>query len=125
LTNQYRGDVGITGLGVLRFDWERLARLVALLGPDFDTKLSKAATNYDLDTVAQAVSIGLGGLDPDRIKAHSPPIVPTVAALMAALNLAFHGAKEPPPVTAGENPPRMKRAATSLPKRGKKRSARG
>jgi hypothetical protein len=118
------GGVELAGLGVLKFDWERLAKLVDVLGPDFDTKLSKAALNYDLQTITVAISIGLGGVDADEIKRASPPLISAVGALMAALNIAFHGGKEPPQ-DAGENPPKRKSAATSSATRGGKRSKQG
>lgn len=90
----------------LRYDWQRIERLVAELGENFDAKISDAVRTNDLDTLALAVSIGCDdGATVDEIKAESPAIVPTVQAVMTALNVAFHGTKEAPAATGDENPP--------------------
>lgn len=91
------------GLGVLQYDWDAVARLVAALGPDFDTKISHAAINTDLDTIALAAAVGLGET-PEYVKDVSPPIASTAQAVMEALNLAFHGEVEAPAATGDANP---------------------
>lgn len=107
------------GLGVLSYDWDAVARLVAALGSDFDTKITQAALETDMETLATAVAIGLGE-SVEYVKDISPPITLTVAAVMEALNLAFNGQREASPADGSENPP----AAISSRKRGSKRTAR-
>jgi len=121
LPNAHRGEVAIEGLGTLRYDWHAIARLVDEFGKDFDTKLSAAARDFDVDVIAAAVAIGLGGeATVDDVKRAAPPLVPTVAAVLDALNLAFHGQREAPPANGDANPPRKTSSAT----RGGKRSGR-
>jgi hypothetical protein len=114
--------VALEGLGTLRYDWHAIARLVDEFGKDFDSKLSAAARDFDIDVIARAVVIGLdNGATVDDVKRAAPPIVPTVAAVLDALNLAFHGQREALPADGDANPPRSK--ATSSAKRAAKRSA--
>lgn len=119
--NTHRGEQSVPGLGVLTYDWDAIARLIDAFGQSFDTKLSEAMVSNDLDAIATAVAIGLGGeTTPEDVKRASPPIVPTVNAVMVALNLSFHGKKEAPAATGDGNPPR-----TSSAKRAKRRSKPG
>lgn len=90
----------------LRYDWQRIQALVDALGEDFDSKISEAVVSNDLDTIALAVSIGSDdGVTAEQVKAESPPVVPTVNAIMEALMMAFHGTKEAPVANDDENPP--------------------
>lgn len=117
MPNKYRGEVSVPGVGVLKFDWDRVAALVTELGQDFDARISQAAVTMDLDTMATAVAIGTGKTAEDVRKA-SPPIAATFDALSEALNRAFHGAKEAPPANGKANPPKAtgsrKRARTRI-----------
>lgn len=118
-----RNEREVPGLGTLRYDWHAIGRLVEEFGQDFDAAISKASVLTDIDAIAKAVAIGLGdGISAEDVKRASPPIVPTVQAVMEALNLAFHGQKGAPPADgkAVSHPPR-----TSLPPRGKRHSAPG
>lgn len=99
----------------------RIQTLIDEFGSDFDEAISTAARDMDVKTIARFVAIG-SGRTVDEVIAESPPVVPTVSAIMEALNVAFHGQKEAPPASDGEaNPPR----STSSGKRGGKRTARG
>lgn len=104
MPNTYRGEREITGVGTLRYDWDAVARLVDAFGPDFDAKLGAAFIHTDMSVIARAVAIGTGKTE-DEIKAACPPIMPTINAIHAALNLAFHGQGKAPPVTPGESNP--------------------
>lgn len=105
--NQYRGEQTVPGLGVLKYDWDAIARLIDAFGQSFDSKLSEAMVANDLDAIAIAVAIGLGGeMTADDVKRASPAIVPTVNAVMLALNLSFHGDVEAPAASGGGNPTR-------------------
>lgn len=123
MPNEHRGEVTLADLGTLRYDWHAIARLVAEFGSDFDSKLTAAARDFDTDVIARAAAIGLGSdVTADDVKSAAPPIVPTVAAILDALNLAFHGQREAPPASDGDaNPPK----AISSRTRGAKRSGRG
>lgn len=122
MPNAHRGATSAPGLGELRYDWDAIARLVDVFGNDFDAKITAAALATDLDTIAKAAAIGCGKTA-EQVKALSPTITPTVQAIMAALNLAFTGKREAPPV-AGENPPNRNSGAISSPTRAKRRSGR-
>jgi hypothetical protein len=122
LPNAYRGETSVPGLGTLRYDWDAVAKLIAEFGQDFDANISKSMAKMDLETIAKAVAIGLG-ITPEEVKRAAPPIVPTINAVMIALNLSFHGKSEAPVATGG-NPPKRS-AVTSSRKRGSKRSAGG
>lgn len=122
MPNTARGEQDIPGLGTLRYDWNAIARLIDAFGESFDATLSEAMMKNDLEAVATAVAIGLGGdWTADAVKEASPPIVPTINAVMVALNLSFHGQKEAPPAAAG-NPPNRKARRTGSAKRGAKRT---
>lgn len=122
MRNTYRGEQDIPGLGTLKYDWDAIARLIDAFGQSFDTKLSEAMVSNDLEAIATAVAIGLGGeWTPEAVKQASPPIVPTVSAVMVALNLSFHGSKEAPAATGDENPPTPP-TGTRLQRRAKRRS---
>lgn len=123
MANEYRGEVNVPGIGPLRYDWDGVARLTSEIGEDFETEISKAAgVSLNMNIIAKAVAIG-SGLTVDEVKAASPPIVPTVQAVMAALNLAFHGKEGAVPTTGNENPPTP--GKTSSRKRAGSRSGRG
>src|SRR3546814_13420921 len=85
LPNKHRGEMDVPGLGTLRYDWDRVAQLIAEFGEDFDSHVSESAKRMDLETIAKAAAIGLG-IDVAAVKRASPPIIPTVGAVMAALN---------------------------------------
>lgn len=110
------------GVGAVAFTWDRIAQLVDALGPEFDSQISAAAINTDIAVIAQAVSIGNGELTPADVVKLSPPITPTVNALLEALNLAFHGRRVAPQV-ADENPTMARRVTTSLTRLFKRRAA--
>lgn len=123
MRNEYRGEQYVPGLGTLNYDWDAIARLIDSFGQSFDAKLSEAMVSNDLDAIATAVAIGLGGgVTPDDVKKASPPIVPTVNAVMIALNLSFHGSKEAPAATGDGNPPKT---GTRSQRRAKSRSKAG
>jgi len=103
----------VPGVGAVAFTWDRMAQLVDALGPEFDTKITAAALGTDVKVIATAVAIGHGGLSPDEVMRMSPPVQPTINALLEALNLAFHGQKVAPHV-AGENPTMARRVLTLL-----------
>lgn len=124
MRNAHRGEVTLPGLGTLRYDWDGLARLIGEFGQDFDSVVAKASASMDVDTIAKAVAIGLGGdVTAEDVKRASPPIVPAVQAVMRALNLAFHGDEKgaAPADQADANP----RAKISSRKPAKSRSGRG
>lgn len=126
MPNLHRGEVALGDLGTLRYDWNAIAALVAEFGQDFDSKLSAAARDFDIDVIARAVAIGLNNdKTADDVKREAPPIVPTVAAVLDALNLAFHGQREAPPADGNANPPRTQGSKTSSATRGAKRSGQG
>lgn len=104
MPNPYRGEITVPGLGVLIYNWDAVAQLVAALGSDFDAKITAAATATDIKTIALAVAVGTGKTVAEVMTA-SPPYVPTAMAVIAALNVAFNGVKGAPPV-ADANPPR-------------------
>lgn len=115
--------VTIEGLGDLRYDWHAIGRLTDEIGKDFDARISAAARDFDVDVIARVVAIGLGGdWTADAVKDAAPPMVPTVSAVLEALNVAFHGQREAPPADPGAaNPPK----STSSNRRKSKRSAPG
>jgi len=120
--NAERGEVAIPGLGLLHYDWDAIARLIDAFGQDFDSTISEAMVKNDMTAIATAVAIGLGPtVTPDEVKAVSPPIVPTVNAVMVALNLSFHGEPTGAPHDEAEPNPttRKARRATSSRKRSK------
>lgn len=122
MPNAARGEVEVPGVGVIRYDWNAIANLIAEFGEDFDTAISTAAQKLDVDVIARAAAIGMVDTTAEDIKAAAPPIVPTVAAVLEALNLAFHGQREAPPAGDGtdSNPTRAQRRSSS--KRGAKRT---
>lgn len=121
--NKYRGDVALPGLGILRYDWERIGKLISMLGPTFDTKIAQAAMHLDLDTIANVLAVGLGDVSAEEIKRQSPPVKTCIDAINTALSLAFNG-EGTPPAERAENPP-PKKSAISSRKDGKRRSGRG
>lgn len=102
MSNPYRGDVVLEGVGTLRFTWGRLAALKAEFGADWDKSLSAAMAQTDTDTIARAIAIG-AGVEKAAVEEASPPVTVAVEALLAALNVAFYGDKESPEAP-GENP---------------------
>lgn len=116
-----RNAVDVPGVGTLRYDWDAIERLIAELGADFDARISKAAQTLDVGVLALVVAIG-AGVSVDDVKRASPPITPTFGAVIAALNLAFHGQQEAQPSDGDANPTR--RRATSSSARGSKRTGR-
>jgi len=98
MTNSYRGEIDVKGVGQLRFTWDRIAQLRDELGGDFDEKITKAAMENDVVTMAAVVAIGTG-LSAEKVNEASPPIIPTFNAIIAALNLAFHGETQAPKVS--------------------------
>lgn len=103
MPNAVRGEVELPGLGVIRFNHDALARVRDVLGPEWDKVLSDAMLTHDMETIDKVVAIGLGKSF-EEVWAFSPPVVPTIEAVMVALNLAFHGQREAPR-DADENPP--------------------
>ena len=124
--NPHRGTVSIAGLGTLRYDWERIAQLIGLLGPSFDSKIAEAAMRLDLDTIANVLAIGLDdGGSADQIKSASPPLKLCIEAITAALKLAFEGPEGTPPAGRDKNPPQATKAPISSAKGKGRRSGRG
>jgi hypothetical protein len=106
--NKHRGEAEVPGVGALRYDWDRIARLIDTLGPDFDAKISQAMATTDIATLAKVVAIGIPGCTPADVREVSPPILATHNAIRDALNLAFHGKREGAPGDPDENPPRRR-----------------
>lgn len=80
----------------LVFDWAALARIRADLGADGQTK----AVQGDLDALAAVVAHGLARRHPgwtiERVREASPAVIPTIAAVDAALLAAYFGPHGPP-----------------------------
>lgn len=109
--NPHRGEVYVEIAGQemrLRYDWDAVARLKAQFGEAFELRVADAIRTWDVDTLAELLSIGLRHdhpeATPDAIKAASPPLGPCQQAITEALNLAFHGQREAP-ADPPENPP--------------------
>lgn len=116
--NPYRGEVALELDGkphVLRFTWSALVQLRADFGSDFDTRLSAAMLDLDLEAIAKALAIGLRHAHPDitpaRVMDGSPTITAATDALQTALRLAFHGPGEVV-AKASQNP--LRAAASRL-----------
>jgi hypothetical protein len=109
MQNAYKGQSEITiGSEVLTlcFDWEALAALRTRFGAT--AELGTLVTGSDPRPLAAVIAIGLalhhpGWTEQDVMKA-SPPVAPTVAAVVSAINIAYHGTPEPPEI-ADVNPP--------------------
>lgn len=90
----------------LVFDWEALARVKSELGGD---ALKIIAEGPDPERLALIVAIGLARLHPEMsapaVMALSPPFVPTMNAVSAALSVAYWGPKGPPAEVPEPNPP--------------------
>ena len=109
--NHLKGDIKLQlgdQLVKVCFDWEAIGCLVNRIGKDFDSQLTRASVEYDLDIYAKALQIGLEKHHPgqytiERIFELSPPIAPAMEAVQQALTVAFHGTLEVPG-QPGENP---------------------
>ena len=111
-----QGYATVPGVGTVAFTWDRIAQLIDAFGVEFDTKISTAARNSDVATLAAIVAIGNGDMTADEVMQASPPIQPTTEALITALNYAFHGTAGAPQL-ADENPTIAARLLTSLVRR--------
>jgi hypothetical protein len=96
----------------LVFDWAALARIRADLGSDGQTR----AVQGDLEALAAVVAHGLARRHPDwtaeRVQDSSPAVMPTIAAVDAALLAAYFGPSGPPAEIPTSDPPQ--RTATRL-----------
>lgn len=110
MLNPHRGETDLAGVGVLRYTWDGIARLKSELGDNFDERISDATVRIDVDVLAVAVAVG-SGKTPGEVMAISPAIVPTSRAVIAALNLAFHGTEGAPRASAAANPTKAKSLA--------------
>lgn len=105
--NAYSGETGLT-IGdapvVLVYDWEALAVVKTQLGKD---GLSRALDGVDFDALAAVLAAGLARHNPEwtaeRIKAESPPVMPTIKVVTEALDAAYWGPNGAPEET-DENP---------------------
>ena len=106
MLNPHRGETEVPGIGVIRFDWDAIARLVDEFGAGFDSVISQAIVEADVEVLAKTVAIGaVDAITPEFVADVSPPITPTANAIMKALNLAFHGTEGAPAAERDENPP--------------------
>lgn len=104
---------------VLHYDWLAIKRLRDSLGMDFEIAIAEAETDFDMEVIAEVVSIGLAlhhadGPGKDDIMRMSPPVISVVKAVTAALNLAFHGSREAP---KGLDPTLIERLMKIFPRR--------
>ena len=76
------------------YNWESIKELQVRLGMDFDAKISEACLTFDMDVLAEALSIGTG-LEKIEIIAESPAITDSISCISRALNLSYHGTEEP------------------------------
>lgn len=128
MENFYAGrtEITIAGKGlILCFDWEALAAIRTRFGKAAD-ELGTLITGSGPKPLAAILAIGLARHHPEWTEAEvmkaSPPIRPTVDAVVRAINIAYHGTPEPPEAIR-ENPP-MRRliqwAARLLTKSGRR-----
>lgn len=109
MQNAYKGlseiQIGSETL-TLCFDWEALAAIRSRFGKG--AELGSLVTGSDPRPLAAITAIGLAlhhpGWTEDAVMKASPPVAPTVAAVVRAINIAYHGTPEPPE-TSAENPP--------------------
>lgn len=106
--NRYTGDMPVEVDGqrlTLAYTWTAIARIRSELGDDGQAR----ALAGDLPSLAAMVSIGLAQHHPEwdmaRIHAASPPIIPTMRAVEAALEAAWFGPDGLPKEVPPENPP--------------------
>ncbi|NFV79995.1 hypothetical protein [Magnetospirillum aberrantis] len=106
--NPYTGDTPVSIGGrrlTLAFDWLAISAVRTDLGADGQA----AALAGDLYKLASLIAIGLRRHHPDwtgdMVVAASPPVVPTIKAVEAALAAAWFGPDGMPKEPAKENPP--------------------
>ncbi len=116
--NPYRGEVEISFNGIttlLVFDWQAIAALQTEFGETWYAQLPEKL-GKDLEFTAKIVAIGLRRDMPDVTPAMvivvSPPMIPTMRAVMRAVNLATFGEEAPKPEGAPD-PPQPPSAGTS------------
>jgi hypothetical protein len=107
MNNPYRGEVEVAFNGqprILVFDWQAMAALQATFGETWYAMLPDKL-GKDFEFTATVMAIGLKRHMPEAtaemILVTSPPIIPTLRAIMKAVNLATFGeeAPKPEPVT--------------------------
>lgn len=95
----------------MRFDWSALLRLREELGENYLERIEACVEDGALDVLASAVAAGTGREVGD-VLAESPPVNPTYAALIKALELAMFGEDGAGPAEGGE--PMGKRIGSAL-----------
>lgn len=100
--NAYRGEGCFTVEErpyLVSFTWDRLAQLKTALGDDYRVKLSRAATDADLEVLATALSISTGGeLTVAEVQGASPPVFDVINAVLEGISRAFYGPNVPPEI---------------------------
>ena len=99
-----RGDVAIklgSKMYRIRFDMAALDRLRVHFGSNYDDILTEATVNKDLKPLCEAMAIGLIANHKDEVSADdiyeaSPPLIPFINKLHAALNVGMSGNEEGP-----------------------------
>lgn len=103
--NAYRGEgeIVLNGRSLpVRFDWTAIARV--------KNEFPDGWKSDDIAHISKMLEIGLSHLnDPtltaEFIVAVSPPLMPTIQALLTAQHRAWYGIDEAPQEAAKENPP--------------------
>lgn len=123
--NPYRGEFEIEWLNgekrTIVYDWHAIATLRKKFGEDANVIVEKM--NSDFDVMADVVMIGLRKYHPEitakDVMDASPPIIPTVQAVVDSLNIVMGIKGE-----EGEDDARPPKPPTSIPSRsgGRRRS---
>lgn len=102
-------EVRLDGVGLLRFDYARLAQLAEEVGEDFDVQLGAIVAGNKVELLSRFLAVGTGRPYAE-IYALSPPVIPAFQAVLKALNLAYYGAGAGPDASVPEADPAQKKS---------------
>lgn len=99
MNSAHEGIVELSIGGVktrLCFTWSVLSQLRELYGTNFEKTIVMATADFDLDKVAEIISVASGGaVTPEFVKEKSPAIVECATAIDKAMTYAFYGSGKP------------------------------